>query len=38
MIWGRIKLDMLLKKERHERQEALQAAANLFWARFVEAA
>ena len=38
MIEGRIKLDMLLEKERRERQEALKAAGNPFWARFTEAA
>jgi len=38
MIEGRIKLDMLLEKERRERQEALQAAANPFWARFAKSA
>jgi hypothetical protein len=38
MIEGRIKLDMLLEKERRERKKTLQAAQNPFWARFVEAA
>jgi transposase-like protein len=38
MIEGRIKLDMLLEKDRRDRQEALKANANPFWARFAEAA
>ena len=37
MIEGRIKLDMLLEKERREHLEALQAAANPFRARFAKA-
>jgi len=38
MIEGRIKLDMLLEKERREYREALKAAGNPFWARFAAAA